>query len=194
VLDFEELEPRDLQAQLVVIRAIRDSAHARGIRVVATAIPAANPAGYPARALLGVADFVLVMLYDQHWLTSEPGPISAPDWVARSLAARISEAGGVDRIVAGLPLYGYRWKRGAATEIVSFADARRISAETGVALRRDGATFTLRAQRSPEWDMWVTDVDLLKRLMAEVKQSGVSRFAFWRMGQEDPAVWRALQR
>lgn len=52
-----------------------------------------------------MSDVILVMLYDQHWLTSEPGPISAPDWVARSLAAR----------VAG----------------------------------------------PPEWDMWVTDVELL---------------------------------
>jgi spore germination protein YaaH len=194
VLDLEELEPRDLQAQLTVARAIRDSARARGIRVVAAAIPAANPASYPVRPLLGVTDLLLVMLYDQHWLTSQPGPISAPDWVARSLAARVSEAGSPDRIVAGLPLYGYRWKRDAATEIVSFADARRISVETATPLRRDAATFTLRAQRSPEWDMWVTDVELLKRLMADVKRTGVTRIAFWRMGQEDPAVWAALQR
>jgi peptidoglycan-N-acetylglucosamine deacetylase len=44
VLDFEELEPRDLQAQLAVTRAIRDSARARGISLVATAVPAGNTA------------------------------------------------------------------------------------------------------------------------------------------------------
>jgi spore germination protein YaaH len=194
VLDFEELEPRDLQAQLVVTRAIRDAAHARGIRIVATAVPAGNTASYPARALLGVADLILVMLYDQHWLTSGPGPISAPSWVARSLEARVAEAGGPDRIVAGLPLYGYRWWRARATEIVSFAEARRISTQTRTPLRRDAASFTLRAQRSPEWDLWVTDVELLRRLMAQIRRTGVRRFSFWRMGQEDEAVWSALVR
>jgi spore germination protein YaaH len=194
VLDFEELEPRDLQAQLAVTRAIRDSARARGISLVATAIPAGNTASYPARPLLGVADLVLVMLYDQHWLTSEPGPISAPSWVAQSLAARVAEAGDPDRIVAGLPLYGYRWKRGAATEIVSFADAQRIATQTRTPLRRDTASFTLRAQRLPDWDLWVTDVELLRRLMADVRRTGVRRFSFWRMGQEDQAVWGALIR
>ena len=194
VLDLEELEPRDLQAQLLVTRAIRDSARARGIRTVATAIPAANSASYPARTLLDVSDFILLMLYDQHWLTSQPGPISAPDWVTRSLAARIAEAGGPERIVVGLPLYGYRWKRNAPTEIVSFADARRISSQTRTPLLRDAATFTLRAQRAPEWDMWLTDVELLKRLIADVRSAGVSRIAFWRMGQEDPSVWGMLAR
>jgi spore germination protein YaaH len=194
VLDFEELEPRDLQAQLALTRAIRDSAHARGVRLVVTAVPAGNTASYPARPLLGVADLILVMLYDQHWLTSEPGPISAPSWVARSLAARVAEAGGPHRLVAGLPLYGYRWKRGAATEIVSFADAQRIAAQTRTPLRRDAASFTLRAHRSPDWDLWVTDVELLRRLVAEVRRAGVRRFSFWRMGQEDPAVWDALVR
>jgi spore germination protein YaaH len=192
VLDFEELEPRDLDAQLAVTRAIRDSARARGIRLVAVAIPASNATAYPARPLLGVADLVLVMLYDQHWLGSEPGPISEPTWVARSLAARVAEAGGPDRVVAGLPLYGYRWRRGAATEIVSFDDAQRIAAQTATPLRRDSASFTLRAERSPDWDMWVTDVELLRRLVGASERMGIRRFSFWRLGQEDPAMWRAL--
>jgi spore germination protein YaaH len=192
VLDFEELEPPDLNAQLAVTRAIRDSARARGVRLIAVAIPAGNATAYPARPLLGVADLLLVMLYDQHWLGSEPGPISEPSWVARSLGARIAEAGGTDRVVAGLPLYGYRWRRRAATEIVTFEDAQRIAAQTATSLRRDPASFTLRAERSPDWDMWVTDVELLRRLVRESERMGIRRFSFWRLGQEDPAVWRAL--
>jgi spore germination protein YaaH len=192
VLDFEELEPRDLEAQLAVARAIRDTARARGVGLLAIAVPAGNAASYPVRRLLGVADFILVMLYDQHWLGSGPGPISEPGWVARSLAARVAEAGGPDRVVAGLPLYGYRWRRGAATEIVSFDDAKRIAAQTGTPLRRDAASFTLRAERAPDWDMWVTDAELLQRLVHDARRTGVRRFSFWRLGQEDPAVWRVL--
>jgi spore germination protein YaaH len=192
VIDFEELEPSDVAAQLRVIGAVRDSARARGVTSLAVAIPAGNATSYPARRLLEVADFVLVMLYDQHWLGSEPGPISEPAWVARSLAARVAEAGGPDRVIAGFPLYGYRWRHSAATEIVSFGDAKRIAAESGTPLTRDAASFTLRAQHPPDWDMWVTDAELLRRLVSEARRIGVRRFAFWRLGQEDPAIWDAL--
>src|SRR3954462_7120725 len=89
VLDFEALEPADFRALVKVTRAFTDSAHARGVRPVALAIPALDTAAYPTRELLGVVDLVMPMLYDQHWSTSEPGPISAPDWVRQALAIRV---------------------------------------------------------------------------------------------------------
>lgn len=193
VLDFEELQPRDLDALRTVARAVRDSAARRGVRVAAIAIPAAN-AAYPVRPLLDVADAVLVMLYDQHWLTSGPGPIAEPSWVGRSVAARVAEAGDASRVVAALPLYGYRWKRGAPTEVVGFEQAGRIAAEARTPLARDDASFTMRATRKPEWEMWVSDAPLVRRLMEESRRTGVTRFAFWRLGQEDPALWASLSR
>ena len=191
VLDFETLEPADLPAQLAVVKAITDSAHARGIRPVAVAIPALDTVAYPAVPLLRVADLVLVMLYDQHWTGSEPGPIAAPDWVRGALAMRVREAGAA-RVVAALPTYGSRWRRGQPTDIVSFADARRMAAAESVPLARDEATATLRATKAGAWDLWVTDARLVATLMQQAEALGVRRFALWRLGQEDPALWTAL--
>jgi hypothetical protein len=42
--------------------------------------------------------------------------------------------------------------------------------------------------------MWVTDATLIERLIRDARAAGVSRFALWRLGQEDPAIWRALRR
>ena len=67
VLDFETLQAGDVDAQVAVVRAIADSAQAHGVTTLAVAIPAEPDAAYPTRALAAVADFVLVMLYDQHW-------------------------------------------------------------------------------------------------------------------------------
>src|SRR4029077_11749227 len=138
VLDFEALDARDLPALFRVVKSIADSAHARGVRTVAVAIPATDTDAYPAKPIVGVADLVMPMLYDQHWSTSGPGAISSPDWVQSALARRISEVG-ASRIVAALPTYGYRWsaKQKTPAEIVSFADARRITAQSGIALERD---------------------------------------------------------
>jgi len=92
VLDFESLTPQDLPTLLKVSRAIADSAHARGVRTIALAIPASD-AAYPVRPLLGAVDALIVMLYDQHWGESEPGPIAEPSWVKSALAQRVAEAG-----------------------------------------------------------------------------------------------------
>ena len=192
VLDFESLCRDDTLALARVVRAIADSAHRLGVRPIAVAIPATDTVAYPARLLLGVADLIMPMLYDQHWSGSEPGPIADPEWVRQSLALRIREAGGPDRIVAALPGYGYRWRKGQPTETVSYRDAQRMAARARVPLARDGATRTLRAVRPGEWELWVADAGLLRVLANDARRAGVRKFAVWRMGQEDDAVWRSV--
>ena len=194
VLDFEALERGDVRSLLRVVKAIADSAHGRAIATIAVAVPATDTAAYPARAIAGVADFVMPMLYDQHWSTPKPGPISEPSWVRSSLAMRLKEVGG-ERMIAALPVYGYRWRTsGAPAEPVSFVDARRAADQAGVVLTRDTRTSTLRAVRTGEWEIWVTDAELLGTLVRQTRDAGVQRVAMWRIGQEDPASWRLFTR
>lgn len=192
VLDFEDLKPSDLDALLRVVRSIADSARARGVSPIVVAIPAVDSEGYPARPIAKVADFVMPMLYDQHWSTSKPGPISEPTWVRAALAARIAEVGSA-KIVAALPTYGYQWRPNRPAENVSFVEARRIAAGSGVPLVRDARTSTLRAVKPGAWELWVTDGALLSSLVRQTQAAGVRRVALWRLGQEDPAALRALR-
>jgi len=191
VLDFEGLERGDVESLVKVSRAIANASKRSGVREIAIAVPAIDTAAYPAHRLLEAADLVLVMLYDQHWSTSGPGAISDPAWARQALALRLAEVG-PDRLVAGFPTYGYRWTRGQPTELVSFADAQRITASTGASLTRDPETSTLKATRSNEWELWVTDATLLQNLMRDASAAGVKRVSLWRLGQEDPAIWKSL--
>jgi spore germination protein YaaH len=192
VLDFETLEAADVDAQLVVVRAIGDSARAHGVTTIAVAIPAEPDEGYPARELTRVADVLLVMLYDQHWPGSAPGPISAPDWVTRNLSRVVGEVG-ASRVVAGLPLYGYYWASGKPGVGVSHATGLRNAQRDGIRMSRDSASRTMRGT-SPTSALWLTDAALLQELIAASETLGVTRFAFWRLGQEDPAVWSKVSR
>jgi spore germination protein YaaH len=193
VLDFETLERADLPSLLRVSRAIADSARAHRVRTIAMAIPATDTAAYPARPLLGAVDALVVMLYDQHWAGSEPGPIADRAWVRSSLALRVAEAGSA-RIVAALPAYGYRWRKGLPTQSVSFEEARRIASADRAPLRRDANTRFLRSRAANGSEIWVSDAELLATLVRESTSLGVRRFAIWRLGQEDPAMWRSVIR
>lgn len=188
VIDFEGMTAGDIEALLTVVRSFADSSRAHGAATVAIAVPAADTAAYPGALLLGAADLLMPLLYDQHWGTSAPGPISSPEWVRRHLGARVAEVGS-NRIVAALPLYGYRWRRAAATEVIGFADAVRLSSMTNTLLTRDISSATLHATSAEGWEIWVTDAVLLRTLMRDARLLGVSTFALWRLGLEDPAVW-----
>lgn len=193
VVDFEGMTPRDLNQLLTVTKAVADSVHAHGVSTVVIAVPAGDTAAYPAALLLQSADLIMPVLYDQHWSTSPPGPIAAPDWVTRNLGIRVAEVGAA-RIVAAFPLYGYRWRRSAETEIISYDDARRLTTMTNTPLTRDHASDTLHAVSPEGWEIWVSDGVLLETLVREARELGVTTFALWRLGLEDPAVWTVIGR
>jgi spore germination protein YaaH len=188
VIDFEGMTPRDLEPLLAVTRAVSDSVRAHGVHTVVIAVPAGDTAAYPAALLLESADLIMAMLYDQHWSGSAAGPIASPDWVTRNLGTRVAEIGAA-RIIAAFPLYGYRWRKAAETEVISFDDARRLTTNTNIPLVRDHASATLHASSPEGWELWVSDHELLETLVRDARQLGVRTFALWRLGLEDPAVW-----
>lgn len=193
VIDFEGMTPRDLDQLLSVTRAVADSARAHNVNTVVIAVPGADTAAYPAALLLQAADLIMPILYDQHWATSPPGPIASPEWVTRSLGTRVAEVGAA-KIVAAFPVYGYRWRKTAETEVIGFDDARRLTTMTNNALVRDHASSTLHASSPEGWELWVSDQVLLATLVREARQLGVNTFALWRLGLEDPAIWNMIGR
>ena len=191
VMDFEGMTPRDLDHLLAFTSAVADSVRAHGVGTVVIAVPAGDTAAYPAALLLQSADLIMPILYDQHWTDSPPGPIASPEWVMRNLGTRVAEVGAA-RIVAAFPLYGYRWRKTAETEVVGFDDARRLATMTNIPLTRDHASATLHATSPEGWELWVSDRVLLETLVRGARQLGVRTFALWRLGLEDREVWNFI--
>ena len=193
IVDFEGHAPSELPALLSVVRTMADTLRARGLGPLTVAIPAVDT-GYPARAFIDAgADFVLPMLYDQHWAGGTAGPVAAPAWVASALDRRIGEVG-AERIVAALPLYGYRWPGGGESGVtITLGEARSAARTAGVELIRDSATATLHASIPRSGEIWVTDAELLGRLIDTVTARGVGRIALWHIGQEDASLWPMLR-
>lgn len=193
VIDFEGMTARDLDALRRVTKAVADSVRAHGVTTVAIAVPAGDTTAYPGALLLESADIIMPLLYDQHWSASPPGPIASPEWVRRQLGVRVAEVG-AERIVAAFPLYGYRWRRSAETEVISFEDARRLSIMTNTVLSRDLGSATLNASSPEGWEVWVSDRVLIETLVRDARRLGVTTFALWRLGLEDPSVWSSIGR
>jgi spore germination protein YaaH len=193
VLDLEGQIRSDTALTARVVRALADSVRRRGAALIAIALPAGDTVAYPARVFLPAVDLLLIMLYDEHWSTSPPGPIASPLWVRRTLAARVAEAG-PGRIVAALPVYGYLWRGSGPAQPLGYADARRAANQANVDLVRDPVSASLHASQPGTWELWMPDAVLFRALVTEATTLGVSRVAMWRLGLEDPAVWGVLGR
>lgn len=192
VLDFEGQADADLPVLLEVARAFADSARARGVGPVAMAIPATDTSAYPARPLLDVVDALVVMLYDQHWSGSTPGPIADPAWARTWLAVRAREAGAA-RLVAAFPVYGYAWKPGRPAATIGYDEARRLAAAESP-LTRDSSSGWLHGTVADDVTVWVSDASIVRRLARDARSLGVTRIALWRLGLEDRAIWPMLSR
>lgn len=188
VLDLEGLTSRDLTVLMETTRSFADSARAHGASTIVSAVPAADTAAYPSALLLSSVSFIMPMLYDKHWSGSAPGPVSDPQWALGALRARVAEVGAT-KIIAAFPVYGYRWRTNAQTEIVSYSDAQRLAQTTNTPLSRDPASGSLHATSPQGWEMWVSDRALLDTLVAHSRRIGVRNFALWRLGLEDPSIW-----
>lgn len=190
ILDFESLTRDDTVALATVVRAIVDSAHRLHVRPVTVAVVPTDTLVYAGRHLAS-ADLLLAMLYDEHWASGPPGPIASPNWVRQALAIRVAEVG-AKRLVAGLPTYGYLWKQPPPASVLSYADAEQQASRLGVPLARDSASATLHFVGPDSAQAWVADAQLTRTLVAIAESLGVRRFALWRLGLEDPAMWNAL--
>jgi len=193
VIDLQGMTTKDLQAVIDVIRAVADSAAAYALGPVAFVVPPGDTAGYPAAVIGRSASLIVARLYAEHHAGTAPGPTASPSWFIRQLGMRTAEVGS-SRIVAELPLFGYRWERNGTARRITFAEARADVLAGAVTLRRDPASRSLHASSSiGGWEIWVPDRETIETLIATARRLGVRRFALNGVSGADPEIWTALR-
>jgi hypothetical protein len=192
LIDLQQMTADDLRATVDVSRAFADSARGHSAKEIGVMLPATDRAAYPATVLARIADFLVVRLFPEHGLDTPAGPIVSLAWFARRLGARAGEAG-VTRLVAGIPADGVLWDSRGGTRRISYADARRLAESAAVPFVREPASGNLHAASSRDgWELWVSDSDLIGKLIAEGRRIGVTRFALFGIAGADPLLFQSL--
>ena len=152
-------------------------------------------------------DAIRVMAYD--YSVADPGPIAPLPWVEELIAGSTEAAGGPDKLVLGIPLYGRNWVIATTGECPDGTPGRqepRLNAIEELIERRDAEplyneetgewSFTYQVD-FPEGDPQCTQTREVHYLDADAAQQrmqmsvdngwlGVSLFAF---SYEDEAIW-----
>jgi cellulose synthase/poly-beta-1,6-N-acetylglucosamine synthase-like glycosyltransferase/peptidoglycan/xylan/chitin deacetylase (PgdA/CDA1 family)/spore germination protein YaaH len=197
VLDFEEV-PGPRQADFTRFVSELAAALHRSSAQLLVALPAADPA-YDYAGIARDADAVVLMDYDQHWLTSPPGPIAAQDWFVRNLESTLALVPR-EKLIVAIAGYAYDWTEGhrAAGEplaqAASFQEAMVTARESGATVDFDADSMNPRFyygdERGRTHRVWIADAVTAYNQLCATDASGVRGTALWRLGSEDPSLWR----
>ncbi len=177
VIDLQAMAPADIRALVDVTRAIADSARKKQSGPIAFVVPAADTAAYPGALIARTADLLLVRLDGEHRAGTTPGPFASSPWFTRHLGMRAAEVG-ASRIVAELPLFGYRWERNGGVRRVTYDEARTAVLGEAISMQRDPGSRALHASSSRGgWEIWINDHETVAFLIDAARRIGVNRFA-----------------
>ena len=200
-LDYENLSASDRLAFTSFVNQLAAALHANGklltVNVYAKTSEPGTWSGPQAQdwwAIGQVVDQVRIMTYEYHWSTSGAGPISPVDWVGDVLAfARATIP--TQKIMQGVPLYGYDWVGQAGVDVV-WEQAMALVNQYGATVQWDAGSaspwfeYVARRTRHTVWFENASSVDAKLQVNAAYDAGGVS---FWRLGGQDPQVWSALR-
>lgn len=140
-------------------------------------------------------DWVIVMAYDEHWPGGTPGPIASQDWFAKITGENLKRMPPQKTIMA-LANYGYDWPEKGNANDISFQEAIRIAKESEALVNLESGslnpTFEYYDENNKLRTVYFTDaITIFNQLgiLGKFKPGGV---ALWRLGSEDPAIWRIL--
>ena len=141
------------------------------------------------------ADQLHLMTYEEHWETSEPGPIASVPWVSLILNYARSVIPG-NKLFVGVPMYGYDWNSSGIANGLTYQDVLTLIKKYKPKISWDSNSqsnhFTYKAG-SITHTVWYEDNASFKAKLDLFKHLGTTNLAFWRLGHEDTRVWTTVR-
>jgi spore germination protein YaaH len=146
-----------------------------------------------------IADYVIIMGYDEHWHGSgDPGSVASIDYVSNGLDRTLNEVP-AEKVINALPLYTILWKTDGSTvtdEYVTLNNVAsllsRISAEP-VWDETTSQNYVEWTQGSVKYQMWIEDETSISVKLNVMKAKNIGGVATWRLGYGTSGVWELLK-
>ncbi len=196
VVDFEEVPGKSQKHFRQFGAELAAALHGAGLKLM-VALPAAD-ASYNYAYFASQADAIILMNYDQHWLSSPPGPIAAQDWFVRNLENTLREVPR-EKLVVAIANYAYDWpesrpqvpREKAQSESVQQALLTAYESEARVEYDPDSLNpyFSYYDERNRIHRVWMLDGVTAYNQFRACDRRAVRGTAMWRLGSLDSSLW-----
>lgn len=106
-------------------------------------------------------DGVILMAYDEHWSSADPGPIASQDWFIDGVTAALNEVP-KEKLIVALGNYGYDWMIGKKqSTALTFQEAHTIMRESDENVEFDTGSlnpmYTYSDDDNKDHEVWYLD-------------------------------------
>jgi cellulose synthase/poly-beta-1,6-N-acetylglucosamine synthase-like glycosyltransferase/peptidoglycan/xylan/chitin deacetylase (PgdA/CDA1 family) len=193
-IDFENIDDKYRKELTEFQKEIYNQLHKKGFSVSQDITPLSN--SYDLPELQKYNDLIILMAYDLHYMTSEPGAITDPDWITNILDLSVKEIP-AGKIILGLAAYGYDWPLNSEAEDITYLEALEHAYENETSVNYDGQSnnlhFSYEDDNGVSHSVWFTDAATAFNEIRMAEDYGVGGVALWRLGGEDPRLWKFFE-
>lgn len=199
-IDFEDIGVDTGEAFIEFIRELSIPCREKGIVL---SVDNYVPMGYNTYYHRGeqgvVADYVIIMGYDEHHGNSEEaGSVASIDFVENGIANTVAEVP-ASKVINAIPFYTRIWETSGSSltsQVVGMGMAREYVSNHSIEVNWDEETcqnYGEYQSDSGRIQVWLEDDDSIQvklNIMDEYKIAGVAE---WRLGLEEPSVWTVIE-
>lgn len=201
-IDLEGIYPSDRNYFSSFIKELYNKLHPQGFAVTVS-IPAKtvdNPnntwsGAFDYAQISKYADSVVLMTYDEHSPSSEPGPIASIGWV-KAVVNYTTSVIPKNKILLGVSAYGYDWSS-IGTKAYGIKGINNLISKYGAKVIFDKATmcpyFKYSDKNGIVHTVWFENSTSLISKLDIVNTQNLSGIAMWRLGLEDPSFWTTIK-
>jgi cellulose synthase/poly-beta-1,6-N-acetylglucosamine synthase-like glycosyltransferase/spore germination protein YaaH/peptidoglycan/xylan/chitin deacetylase (PgdA/CDA1 family) len=199
-VDFESLQDGDYALMPAFMQRMK--AAFTPLLTVSADLESSRPQHW--RELAAVCDFVVVMAYDEHGSSSQPGPIASMTWYRDTLRNSLRSIPR-EKLVMGIANYGYDWKEGEKwADPVTYQEALLNARKYRAGERPEdiidfdatklNPTFWYQDDDGVDHEVWFLDAVTAANQWTLAQGYGVRGCAVWVLGSTDPSLWTFLGR
>ncbi|HEY2069726.1 MAG TPA: polysaccharide deacetylase family protein [Rhizomicrobium sp.] len=151
---------------------------------------------WPFASYAAIVDYTLLMAYDEHFLTSQPGSIASQSWYEDLLDQRMRVLP-PSRTLISIGSYGYDWDAAdTKAEPVGYADAITLAHDADATIDFDDATnnphFSYAEDDGTKHQVWLLDGVTAYNEIHAADLYRPAGYAVWKLGSEDPSIWTVM--
>ena len=199
-LDFESLKPEAMPHYVQFIREMSIACRERGLVLsVDNYVPSEYTADYNRKEHGIVADYVIIMGYDEHYAGGEKGSTASIEFVEKGITDTLLEVP-KEKIINAVPFYTRLWTEedGKTTSsALGIYKAKEWIDENDVELswQEDLGQYYgehKESETATEY-LWMEEEKSLGLKMDLIRKYDLAGTAGWKLGLESPEIWDVIQ-
>lgn len=198
-IDFEKVKKDSGIHFVQFLRELSIETRKRGVVLsVDNYVPSEYTAHYNRKEQGIVADYLIIMGYDEHYVGGGEAGSNASIGFVESGITNTKEVVPADKIINAVPFYTRVWESGAdglKASTLTMASQKDWIAKSGVTpvwIDEVCQNYAEYEKDGTIYQCWLEDVESLRVKLEVMKTQEIAGVASWKLGIEDPAVWDAI--